>query len=91
MLGPDSQEEQELTAGVHALILGVEENGPNLFADGGTAGLARLDDEIAERPEAAGESSELCGLPAAFDPLEAQKKPSLETTLRHGLTTSLRK
>src|SRR2546422_5050722 len=52
---------------------------PILLADGRAAGLARLDDLVAECSEAPGESVELRGLAAAFDPFEAQEKPSLET------------
>jgi hypothetical protein len=90
MLGANREEKQEFTAGSDALILGVQQNGPDLFADRRTAGLAGFDHQVAERPETAGELSKLRGLPAAFDPFEAQKKPSLETTTRHGRATSLR-
>jgi len=45
---------------------------------------------MAERPETAGQPLELRGLPAAFDPLEAQKKPSPETRTRHARLASLR-
>src|SRR5436309_1057461 len=77
------QVEQELAAGIHSAVFGVQKDSPDLLADGRAAGLARLDDLVAERPEASGESMKLRGLAAAFDPLEAQEKPSLETTTRH--------
>src|SRR6267143_4931796 len=56
VLGAAGQVEQELAASLHAVVLGVQKDSPDLLADGRAAGLARLNDLVAERPEAPGES-----------------------------------
>ena len=72
-LGTRGLVEQQLAGVAHRRIGGVEQQGANLFADGGAARLAQSYDLIASEVERAGQQARLRGLAGAIDALERDK------------------
>ena len=72
-LGTRGLVEQQLAGVAHRRVGGVEQQGADLFADGGAARLAQSYDLIASEVERAGQQARLRGLTGAVDALERDK------------------
>ena len=72
-LGTRSLVEQQLAGVAHRRIGGVEQQGANLFADGGTARLAQAHNLVASEFKSADKQARLRGLAGAIDALERDK------------------
>lgn len=69
-LGTRSLVEQQLADIAHRRVGGVEQQGANLFADGGTARLAQTHHLVAGKIERTGKQTRLRRLAGAVDALE---------------------
>ena len=72
-LGTRGLVEQQLAGVAHRRVGGVEQQGADLFADGGAARLAQSYDLIASEVERAGQQARLRGLAGTVDALERDK------------------
>ena len=72
-LGARRLVEQQLAGVPHRRVGGVEQQGADLFADGGAARLAQSYDLIASEVERAGQQTRLRGLAGTVDALERDK------------------
>lgn len=72
-LGARGLVEQQLAGIAHRRVGGVEQQGADLFADGGAARLAQGYDLVACKVERAGQQARLRGLAGAVDALERDK------------------
>jgi len=72
-LGTRSLVEQQLAGVAHRHIGGVEQQGADLFADGGAARFAQAHNLVASELERAGKQARLRGLAGTVDALERDK------------------